>query len=115
MTRRIADAVGVRYLMSAGSRGCGSLRVNVELIDAIDDRIVWVDKFSGKTEQLFEFQDLITESVFKNLQINFMSKLGGSSNHSSHWSSIEEMRLSGRPQASPQWTPTPIMRWNGSQ
>ena len=54
----------------------------VELIDAIDDRMVWVDKFSGKTGQLFEFQDLITESVFKNLQINFMSKLGGAE-HSS--------------------------------
>ncbi len=92
----IADAVGVRYLMSGSvQEAAGTLRVNVELIDAIEDRIVWVDKFSGKTEQLFEFQDLITESVFKNLQINFMSKLGGSSNHSSHWSSIEEMRLFG--------------------
>jgi len=92
----IADAVGVRYLMSGSvQEAAGNLRVSVKLIDAIEDRIVWVDKFSGKTEQLFEFQDLITESVFKNLQINFMSKLGGSSNHSSHWSSIEEMRLFG--------------------
>ncbi|MBU25438.1 MAG: hypothetical protein CMD99_05350 [Gammaproteobacteria bacterium] len=92
----IADAVGVRYLMSGSvQEAAGSLRVNVELIDAIEDRIVWVDKFSGQTEQLFEFQDLITESIFKNLQINFMSKLGGSSNHGSHWSSIEEMRLFG--------------------
>ena len=82
----IADAVGVRYLVSGSIQEAnGNLRVNVELIDAIENRIVWVDKFSGKTKQLFEFQDHITNSVFENLQINFASKLGGMTNNSSHW------------------------------
>ena len=92
----IADAVGVRYLVSGSIQEAnGNLRVNVELIDAIENRIVWVDKFSGRTKQLFEFQDHITNSVFENLQINFASKLGGMTNNSSHWTSVEEMRLFG--------------------
>ena len=92
----IADAVGVRYLMSGSvQEAAGSLRVNVELIDAIDDRIVWVDKFSGKTEQLFEFQDLITESVFKNLQINFMSSSEGAVTTVPTGALLKKMRLFG--------------------
>lgn len=106
-TAAIADAVGVRYLISGNiQESSGNLRVNVELIDAVEDRIVWVDKFSGETGQLFEFQDQITDSVFETLQINFATKLAGMSDNTSHWTSIEEMRLYGLARRYLlQWTP----------
>jgi len=87
----ISKALGVKYLLTGSIQQIGeNLRVNVELVDAVDGNNVWVDQMDGKVDNLFLFQDQITENVFENFQINLFSNLIGQ--RASQFSSVEEMR-----------------------
>ena len=89
----ISRALGVQFLLTGGVQHAGAqLRVNVELVDAINGDNVWVDQFNGELNELFDFQDVITASVFEALQIKFAGELGGAAIDPTRYSSVDEMR-----------------------
>jgi adenylate cyclase len=62
--RQVADQLGVRYVLEGGVRKAGSrLRITGQLIDATTGGHLWADRFDGTMDDVFEFQDRITETV----------------------------------------------------
>ena len=90
----IAKSLGVQFLLTGGvQHSAERLRVNVELVDALTKDNIWVDQFDGSLGELFDFQDLITASVFKTLHIKFTAELGGAAADPTRYTSVNEMRV----------------------
>ena len=63
-TAEIAAELGVRYLLSGSvRRQSHRLRINVELVDASANRIIWAERYDGADEDLFGFQAQIAASI----------------------------------------------------
>ena len=62
--REAGRELGVRYVLEGSVRRAGDrLRVTAQLVDAETGAHLWAEKFDGATEDIFAFQDAITESV----------------------------------------------------
>jgi adenylate cyclase len=62
--RQVARELGVRYVLEGSVRKAGGrLRVNAQLIDADNGTHVWADRYDGALDDVFEFQDRITETI----------------------------------------------------
>lgn len=62
--RETARRLGVRYLLEGSVRRAGKrVRVTTQLIDAHLDSHLWARSFDGELEEIFAFQDRITEAV----------------------------------------------------
>ena len=62
--RAAARELGVRYVLDGSVRRAGDrLRVTAQLLDSESGAHLWAEKFDGATEDIFAFQDAITESV----------------------------------------------------
>ena len=62
--RDVARELSVRYLLEGSVRLSGeSVRVTVQLVDAVSGTHLWATSLDGPLGQIFEFQDSITESV----------------------------------------------------
>ncbi len=62
--REVSRSLGVKYVLEGSVRSAGRrLRVNAQLIDAIEDRHVWAEKYDGDIEDIFAFQDDLTERI----------------------------------------------------
>ena len=62
--RRAGRELGVRYLVEGGVRKAGQrLRVTAQLVEAETGAHLWADKFDGGLNDVFDFQDRITDSV----------------------------------------------------
>jgi TolB-like protein/Tfp pilus assembly protein PilF len=62
--RRVATELGVRYVLEGSVRRAGNtLRISAKLIDAVRGAQLWAEKYEGTLEEVFAFQDKITESV----------------------------------------------------
>jgi TolB-like protein len=62
--REVARQLGVRYLLEGSVRRAGQrVRVTVQLIDATSGVHIWATSFDGEFDQIFDFQDRVTESV----------------------------------------------------
>ena len=87
----ISKALGVKYILTGSVQKMDkNLRVNVELVDVLKGNNVWVNQMDGTVDNLFMFQDQITDNIFENFQINLLSSVLGK--NSSNFSSVEEMR-----------------------
>ena len=83
----ISKGLGVQFLLTGGVQSSeGQLRVNVELVDAMKGDNIWVDQFNGDLSELFDFQDIITKSVFETLQIKFSTESGTATNDTAQYS-----------------------------
>jgi TolB-like protein/Flp pilus assembly protein TadD len=68
-TRDIASELGVRYILQGSvRRQAARLRISTELIDAVNNRTIWAEKFDGADDDLFEFQDRIAASIVGTLE-----------------------------------------------
>ena len=68
--KNIAEELSVRYVLQGDLQKSGDqVRVNVKLIDALNGRNVWADKYDRSIDDLFAMQDDITKEVIKALQI----------------------------------------------
>jgi TolB-like protein/class 3 adenylate cyclase/Tfp pilus assembly protein PilF len=66
----LAGLLGVRYILTGGLMQSGKkVRINVRLIDAIDDRVVWSQRYEGDLADLFAFQDEVTAIIAARLSI----------------------------------------------
>ena len=67
--REIAAELGVRYIVQGSVRRRASrLRISSELVDAVNNRTVWADKYDGADNEIFEFQDRIAASIVGTLE-----------------------------------------------
>lgn len=62
--RQVAQELGVRYVLEGSVRRAGDrLRISAQLVDGATGSHLWAGQFDGTSEELFDFQDRITESV----------------------------------------------------
>ena len=62
--RTVAEDLAVRYVLEGSARRSGdTLRVTVQLIDAINGRHVWANKYDRRLRDVFELQDEITREI----------------------------------------------------
>jgi TolB-like protein len=69
-----AEALGVRFLLHGQvRRGGPMIRVSVQLIDALDDRIVWTEQYDRAIEHTFRFLDEVTRQVLSALNVRLVA------------------------------------------
>jgi TolB-like protein/class 3 adenylate cyclase/tetratricopeptide (TPR) repeat protein len=62
--RQVGRELGVRYVVEGSVRKVGNrLRVTAQLVEAETGSHLWADKYDGPLEDVFEFQDRITERL----------------------------------------------------
>lgn len=62
--REISRALGVQYVLEGSVRRLGNrIRVTAQLVDAINDRHVWAEKYDCNGEDLFSVQDEIVSQI----------------------------------------------------
>lgn len=66
----VARELGVRYLLEGSVRVAGGrVRVTAQLIDGQSGAHIWADRFDGRLDDIFGFQDQITRQIAIALQI----------------------------------------------
>jgi TolB-like protein/class 3 adenylate cyclase len=62
--KEIGRELGVRYVLEGSVRKSGQrVRISGQLVDAITGTHLWVDRFEGTLEDVFDLQDKVTTSV----------------------------------------------------
>lgn len=62
--RQVARELGVRYVLEGSIRRAASrLRITAQLVDGVSGAHLWAEHYDGSAEDVFDFQDRITESV----------------------------------------------------
>jgi len=71
--KRIAQELGVRYVMEGSVRRSGErVRVTAQLVDAATERPVWAEHYDRPLSDLFDIQDEITRSVAATTETQIM-------------------------------------------
>lgn len=66
--RRIARELGVRYVLEGSARrAAGRVRINAQLIDAIQGDHLWAERFDRSLEDIFAVQDEVTSKIVEAL------------------------------------------------
>jgi TolB-like protein/class 3 adenylate cyclase len=62
--RQAGKELGVRYVLEGSARRAGNrLRITAQLVDSVTGAHLWARNFDGALEDVFDFQDTITENV----------------------------------------------------
>jgi TolB-like protein/class 3 adenylate cyclase len=62
--KQVGRELGVRYVLEGSIRRAGDrIRITGQLIEAVTGAHLWANRYDGSTENIFDFQDQITESV----------------------------------------------------
>jgi tetratricopeptide (TPR) repeat protein len=62
--RQVGRELGVRYVLEGSVRKAGNrVRISGQLVDAMTAGHLWVDRFEGELEDIFELQDRVSSSV----------------------------------------------------
>jgi TolB-like protein/class 3 adenylate cyclase/rhodanese-related sulfurtransferase len=68
--QNVAADLGVRYVLEGSVRRMGdSVRINAQLIDAVDGGHVWAERYEGDLAGIFDFQDQVLEQIVANLAV----------------------------------------------
>lgn len=68
--RKVGEELGVRYVLDGSVQKSGErVRVSAQLVDCTDRRHLWADRFDGDLQDVFEFQDRITEEIVTALEV----------------------------------------------
>jgi len=68
--RKIAEALSVSYILEGSVRKSGNrLRINAQLITAIDGSHLWSERYDREMTDVFEIQDEICRAIVDNLRI----------------------------------------------
>ncbi len=67
--KEVGELLGARYVLEGSVRRAGDrLRISAQLIDAESSHHLWADRFDGAVDDVFEFQDEITDLVVAALE-----------------------------------------------
>jgi TolB-like protein len=62
--KQVGRELGVRYVLEGSVRkSVNRMRITGQLIDATTGAHIWADRFEGTLENIFDLQDLMTESI----------------------------------------------------
>lgn len=68
--KQVAEEQGVQYLLEGSiQKADDKLRITVQLIDAVNGRHLWADRFDRQAKDIFALQDEIVKNVFVELQV----------------------------------------------
>ena len=74
-TRRIAEDLGVRYVLSGGVRWAGDeVRITTHLADAIRGGTIWSERYDRESSDIFAVQSEVTRSVVKALAVTVKAR-----------------------------------------
>jgi TolB-like protein/cytochrome c-type biogenesis protein CcmH/NrfG len=66
--RGIAEELGVRYLLEGSARrAAGRVRINAQLVDAVNGDHLWAERFDRSPEDIFAVQDEVTAKIVEAL------------------------------------------------
>jgi len=72
--RDIARKLNVGYVLEGSIRKAGDrIRIIGQLIDAETGDHIWADRFDGQRDDIFDFEDKITESVVRAIEPSVLS------------------------------------------
>jgi adenylate cyclase len=93
----IAEELGVRYILEGSiQRSNDSLRITVQLIDAIAGHHIWAENYDRKLKGIFALQDEIAMQIMAELQVNIAyESLGRSSSIQTKYLKAYEKFLKG--------------------
>jgi len=70
--RDVAEELGVRYVLEGSVRRAGDrVRINVQLVDALDGKALWAERYDRGLTDIFELQDDITGRIADALRVEF--------------------------------------------
>lgn len=68
--RKVGEELGVRYVLDGSvQKSRERVRVSAQLVDCTDRRHLWADRFDGSLQDVFDFQDRITEEIVTALEV----------------------------------------------
>jgi TolB-like protein len=72
--REIGQILGARYLLEGSVRKVGNrVRLTAQLIDSLDGRHLWADRFDGGLDDVFDLQDRITQDIVSALEVRLVA------------------------------------------
>jgi TolB-like protein/class 3 adenylate cyclase/DNA-binding winged helix-turn-helix (wHTH) protein len=74
-SKQVASELGVRYVLEGSVRRSGEqVRVNAQLIDGINGRQLWAERYDGRLQDVFELQDRITSRIIAALALQLTDR-----------------------------------------
>ena len=68
--QEVAERFGVRYVLEGSVQRSGdNLRVTAQLVDAIDGRLLWAERYDRKLKDIFALYDDITQQILLAMQV----------------------------------------------
>jgi len=70
-TDALQEEFGIRYLLEGSVRKAGNqIRISARLVDVVDDRNLWSERFDRPLVDIFALQDDIRKKIFTALRVN---------------------------------------------
>ncbi|MDX1711985.1 MAG: BTAD domain-containing putative transcriptional regulator, partial [Rhodovibrionaceae bacterium] len=67
--QKVAEDLGVQYIVEGSvQRADGRIRVNVQLVDALNGRHLWAERYNREANDVFEIQEEITRTIVATVQ-----------------------------------------------
>ncbi len=71
--RQVGHDLGVRYVLEGSVRQTGArLRISAQLVECENGQHIWAEHFDGSSQDVFDFQDRITENVAALVEPNIL-------------------------------------------
>jgi TolB-like protein/class 3 adenylate cyclase/rhodanese-related sulfurtransferase len=72
--QQVAEELGVRYVLEGSVRREGNqVRINAQLVDALNGRHLWAERYDGSTADVFALQDKVIRQIVAALAVNLTS------------------------------------------
>jgi adenylate cyclase len=72
--QQVAEELGVRYVLEGSVRRDGDqVRINAQLIDALNGRHLWAERYDGSAREVFSLQDKVIRQIVAALAVNLSS------------------------------------------
>ena len=73
--QQVAEDLGVRYVLEGSVRRDGdAIRINAQLIDALNGHHVWAERYDGSASDVFALQDKVIRQIVAALAVNLTSE-----------------------------------------
>jgi adenylate cyclase len=75
--QRVAEDLGVRYVLEGSVQKAGDrVRITAQLIDALNGRHIWSERYDTQLKDIFALQDKLTLQVMKGLDVTYWGDKG---------------------------------------
>jgi TolB-like protein/Flp pilus assembly protein TadD len=72
--QQVAEELGVRYVLEGSVQRAGDqVRINAQLVDALNGRHLWAERYDGSARDVFALQDKVIRQIVAALAVNLTS------------------------------------------